>query len=235
MRPVVGLLAATEHSDGVPYAAARQRYIQALTGPAGCDVAVLASPIHDPAGYLRRFDALLLGGHQSDVHPSHYGGSPRAGQLFDPDRDESALRLVTAAVAVDLPLLGICRGLQELNVALGGSLRDLGDTHAEDLSLPRDEQYLPRHRVRCTPGGVLRGIAGEPDLLVNSLHHQGIDRLGAPLQVEGVADDGVIEAISLPRARFCLAVQWHPEWYATSDPVAKAIFRALGDAAGSSR
>ena len=233
MRPVVGLLAATEHSDGVAYCAVRRRYVRALTEVAGCDVAVLTGPIHDPAGYLRRFDALVLGGHQSDVHPDRYGGSPRAGQLYDPDRDETALRLVAAAIAADLPILGICRGMQELNVALGGTLRDLGDTHVEDLSLPRDEQYLPAHRVRCTPGGVLHRMTGEPELAVNSLHHQGIDRVGAPLRVEAVVDD-VVEAISLPDARFCLGVQWHPEWHAAGDPVAKAIFQALGDAAAGS-
>ncbi|WP_431999521.1 gamma-glutamyl-gamma-aminobutyrate hydrolase family protein [Streptomyces sioyaensis] len=235
-RPLVALACTTETWDGVPHAAVRSAYVKALEDVSGCAVALIAGP--GPAWHLDdlagRFDGLVLGGHESNVAPEHYGGPPGPGPR-DPDRDTLALRAVPPAIDAGLPLLGICRGLQELNVALGGSLRDLGPStiHREDLSLPRDEQYLPAHNLRLTEDGTLRRLlGGEVTVRVNSLHQQAIDRLAPHLRVEATAPDGVIEAVSAPGAdSFVLGVQWHPEWYAADDPTSRQIFHAFGTAA----
>jgi putative glutamine amidotransferase len=152
---------------------------------------------------------------------------------WDAGRDALALPAARLAVAAGLPLLGVCRGLQEMNVAFGGSLRDLGTAHREDLSLPRDEQYLPAHEVRTAEDGLLRRLlGGRQRAAVNSLHQQAVDRLAPGLRAEAVATDGVIEAASVTGARsFALGVQWHPEWYAAKDPVSRRIFEAFGAAA----
>jgi putative glutamine amidotransferase len=228
-RPLVALACASEDIDGVPYAAAREVYVRALEHVAGCAVVLAPGPGFLLAELLSRFDGLVLGGHQSDIDPDRYRGRPSAGPL-DPDRDELALRLIPAAMRAGLPLLGLCRGLQELNVALGGTLRDLGSSHREDKSLPRDKQYLPCHDVRLTRGGLLARLTGRGAIRTNSLHGQVIDHLAPGLMEEGRTDDGVIEAVAAPHG-FCLGVQWHPEWYATTDPVSGALFGAFGAAA----
>ncbi|ARZ65914.1 hypothetical protein SMD11_0248 [Streptomyces albireticuli] len=234
--PLVALACFTETLDGVPYAAVRQAYVRALEDVAGCAVALIQGPAPWLPTVLDRFDAVVLGGHESNVDPRHYGVPPAPGPRA-PERDTLALDLLPRAVDAGLPVLGICRGLQELNVAYGGTLRDLtgtalGEAHREDLTLPRDAQYLPRHPVTLTPGGLLHQLTGHPTVTVNSLHQQAIDRLAPRLHTEAVTDDGVIEAASVTGAdAFALAVQWHPEWYAASDPVSKSLFTAFGAAA----
>ena len=238
-RPLVGLLAATEELDGVPHHAVRDVYVRALTEVAG--VAVVVLPVGQPAP-LHRLDGLVLGGHQSNVRPERYGAAPVAGDLSDPPRDETALSAAVAAVRAGLPLFGICRGLQELNVAFGGTLRALGgDAHREDERLPRDEQYLPAHPVAVRVGGPLHALLGSAEVGVNTLHGQAVDRVGAGLLVEATAPDGVVEALSVasapdrPAPGFALAVQWHPEWHAATDPVSRALFAAFGDACRGAR
>ncbi len=228
-RPLVGLLATTELLDGVPHHAVRDVYVRALIDVAEVDVVVL--PV-GRAATLDRLDGLVLGGHQSHVRPQCYGAAPRAAELADPPRDLTALTGAVAAVRAGLPLLGICRGLQELNVAFGGTLRALGDdSHREDLRLPRDEQYLPVHPVAVRVGGPLHEVLGAIEVAVNTLHGQAVDRVAAGLVVEATAPDGVVEALSVADARsFALAVQWHPEWHVPTDPVSRAIFVAFGDA-----
>ncbi|WP_318306664.1 gamma-glutamyl-gamma-aminobutyrate hydrolase family protein [Amycolatopsis solani] len=229
-RPLVALAASAESVDGVPHTAVREVYVRALERVSGCAVAVVGGPAPGLVDVLDRFDGVVFGGHQIDVAPPRYGGWPRLAPV-DPDRDELALRVLPAALRAGLPVLGICRGLQELNVALGGTLRDLPDgSHREDVSQPRDRQYRPAHDVHLPEGGVLRQLLGYAKVPVNSLHHQAIDRVAPDLRVEAVADDGVIEAGSAGDG-FCLAVQWHPEWYAETDPVSTAIFHAFGVAA----
>lgn len=228
-RPLVALAAAAEQVGGVAHVAVREVYARALEQVSGCDVVVIGGPAPGLADVVDRFDGVVFGGHESNVLPRWYGGEPGHGPA-DRDRDELALGLIPAALRADVPVLGICRGLQELNVALGGTLRDVPG-HTEDLSLPRDEQYLPVHPVRLTEGGVLRGLLGAPGVEVNSLHHQAIGRLAPGLRVEAVAPDGVVEAASAEGAAFCLAVQWHPEWYAATDPVSVALFSGFGAAA----
>jgi putative glutamine amidotransferase len=228
-RPLVALASAGEDIDGVPYAAVREVYVRVLEQVAGCAVVLAPGPgllLTEP---LDRFDGLVLGGHQSDVDPVHSGGRPTP-RPRDADRDELALRLIPAALRAGLPVLGICRGLQELNVALGGTLCDLGPGHREDVALPRDEQYRPRHDVYLAPGGTLARLTGCAVIRTNSLHGQAIDRLAPALIAEGRSEDGVVEAAAA-RHGFCLGVQWHPEWYAMTDPVGGVIFGAFGAAA----
>jgi putative glutamine amidotransferase len=146
--------------------------------------------------------------------------------------------MIPAAIAAGLPVLGICRGFQEMNVAFGGSLwQKLQEVpghrdHREDKDAPLDEQYGPAHEVELVEGGQLRQLAGAARIRVNSLHSQGVQRLGAGLAVEAVADDGVIEAFRVAGApAFAIAVQWHPEWKAMNNPFSRVLFGAFGDAA----
>ena len=188
---------------------------------------------------LERCDGVLLTGSPSNVEPQHYAGPPsKPGTWHDPQRDATALPLIPRAVAAGLPLLAICRGFQELNVAYGGTLHQhLHELpgrllHKEDATQPLEVQYGPSHAVELTPGGQLARLAGRERIEVNSLHSQGIDRLGQGLTVEGRAPDGVVEAVSVTDARgFALAVQWHPEWQALENDFSKALFAAFGAAA----
>lgn len=187
---------------------------------------------------IARLDGLLMPGSPSNVEPSHYAGEPSLPEtLHDPARDAIALPLLRAAARADLPVLAICRGIQELNVALGGSLHqnlhllpDRLDHRAPNLDAV-DERYAHRaHGVALTPGGYFEQLASARELKVNSLHSQGIDRLASPLKIEAVAPDGQIEAVSLPKARFIIGVQWHPEFRFAEDPFSQKLFAAFGAA-----
>lgn len=234
--PLVALACTTENLDGVAHAAVRRVYVSALEEVAGCAVALLPGPTRHLETVLARFDGLVVGGHESNVAPERYG-APRARGRRDHDRDELALSALRVALAAGLPVLGICRGLQELNTAYGGTLRDLpdppdGSGHRENTALPRDQQYLARHELEISPHGLLHRITGSGTAWVNSLHGQAVDRLATGLRKEAHTADGVVEAVSVPgAAAFALAVQWHPEWYASTDPVSARLFAAFGAAA----
>lgn len=187
---------------------------------------------------LDRLDGLLLTGSPTNVHPSHYGAEPSHPEiLHDPERDATTLPLIREAVRRNLPILAICRGIQELNVALGGTLHQrvhevpgrLNHRSQKDSS---GGPYGPAHSVRLTEGGLLAALAGTTEIMVNSLHSQGIDRLGDKLRIEAVAPDSQIEAVSLPGARFTVGVQWHPEYKALENPFSRALFAALARACG---
>lgn len=188
---------------------------------------------------LARVDGILLTGSVSNVEPHHYQGPPSdPGTLHDAQRDATTLPLIPLAIHSAIPLLAVCRGFQEMNVAFGGTLwQKLHEVegytdHREDLSAPLDVQYAPAHEVELTPGGVLQRLAGSRTLTVNSLHSQGVQRLGQRLQVEARAHDGVIEAFSVIDApAFAVAVQWHPEWKFQDNPFSRALFAAFGAAA----
>jgi putative glutamine amidotransferase len=157
--------------------------------------------------------------------------------LHDPARDATTLPLIRRAVQAGVPVLGICRGFQEMNVAFGGTLHQrLHEVpgyldHRDDETQPLEVQYGPAHEVTLEPGGVLRTLTASERIRVNSLHSQGIERLGEGLAVEARAPDGVIEAFRVPAARrFALAVQWHPEWQVMSNPFSRALFATFGDA-----
>jgi putative glutamine amidotransferase len=156
---------------------------------------------------------------------------------LDEARDATALPLLRAAIKRGIPVLAICRGFQELNVALGGTLHPQVHEiagrldHREPREVPREQEYAPAHAVRIMPGGLLARLSGQEQALVNSLHHQGVDRLAPPLAVDAVAPDGQIEAVSMPNAPgFLLGVQWHPEWRWAEDPLSRAIFDGFGAA-----
>ena len=190
------------------------------------------------ADILKAVDGLLFTGAPSNVAPSHYDGTPRPGTEQDPSRDAITLPLLRAAIAAGKPVLAICRGFQELNVALGGSLHQHVHEipgrldHREPQSASsRDVEYAPAHTVQFAADGVLARLTGQAGAMVNSLHHQGIDRLAPGLKVEATAPDSQIEAVSMPAAPgFLLAVQWHPEWRWAEDPLSRALFAAFGDA-----
>ena len=170
---------------------------------------------------------VLLTGSPSNVHPSAFGEA-----VHDP-----SLPLITRALVRGVPLFGICRGTQEVNVALGGTLHQavqevdgLADHRASE-TLPVDLQYAPTHGVEVVGGGLLEAIVGRPGFEVNSLHGQGVKSLAAGLRVEAVAPDGLVEAFSMPGAAgFNLCVQWHPEWHAADNPVSMLLFQAFGAA-----
>jgi putative glutamine amidotransferase len=217
-----------------------EKYIAAIreaTGALPLLIPVLEPPIA-PAEILASVDGLLFTGSYSNVAPRLYGGpAPRLGVLQDEHRDATTLPLMRAAIEAGLPSFCICRGFQELNVMLGGSLHQhLGEVpgranHQEDKSAPLDVQYGPAHDVNVTRDGVLAALLKRDRITVNSLHEQGIDRLAPALAAEAVADDGTVEAVSLPGAKgFVLGVQWHPEWRWSENPVSRVLFRAFGDA-----
>jgi putative glutamine amidotransferase len=217
-----------------------EKYARAvLTGAEG--IPLLIPALAEELGLdelLTRLDGILFTGSPSNVEPRHYDGTPSApGTLHDPERDATTLPLIRKAVQAGVPVLGICRGFQEMNVVFGGTLHQkVHDVpgysdHRDDESQPLEVQYGPAHDVTLEPGGLLRAMADSDRIRVNSLHSQGVDRLGPGLAVEARAPDGLIEAFRVQRAAsFAVAVQWHPEWNAMSNPFSRALFAAFGAA-----
>jgi putative glutamine amidotransferase len=233
----VGIVCDRRVFDGMAVHQANDEYVAAVRDGAGAIPLLIPStgmPL-DPADLLAAVDGLLFTGAPSNVAPSQYGGTPRPGTELDEMRDATTLPLLRAAIQSGKPLLAICRGFQELNVALGGSLHQhLHEIpgrldHREPSNVPRDLEYRPAHPVVLAPDGLLAELSGMRDAMVNSLHHQGVDRLAPGLKTEAQAPDGQIEAVSMPGAKaFLLGVQWHPEWAFEEDPLSLAIFRAFG-------
>jgi putative glutamine amidotransferase len=189
------------------------------------------------ADVIAPLDGLLLTGSRSNVEPQHYEGAASvAGTLHDPERDALTLPLIRSAVAAGLPVLAICRGIQELNVALGGTLHQRVHELAGRLDHRAPEGDVARryahtaHRVALIPGGMLERLAGTRELVVNSLHSQGIDRLAPALAIEATAPDGQIEAVRHIDAAFVIGVQWHPEYRVMENPFSRALFVAFGAA-----
>jgi putative glutamine amidotransferase len=204
---------------------------------AGADLQSLERHI-DLDALLDRVDGVFLPGSVSNVAPGRYGGPNDPDLLQDPQRDALAVPLIERTMAAQVPLFAVCRGLQELNVTLGGTLHPrLHEVepfldHREDSAAVRDDQYLHAHAVTLRAGGLLERLLGCREIQVNSLHGQGIRALAPTLVAEGVAPDGVVEAVSCPsHPGFLLGVQWHPEWRYRSDAVSVALFRAFGEAA----
>jgi putative glutamine amidotransferase len=223
-----------------PFHMVGEKYILAAALGAGTTpllLPVLASPL-DIGAIIALADGILLTGSPSNVAPHHYGGTaPRATTLLDERRDATALALIRAALEAGVPMLAICRGFQELNVALGGTLHQHLEEvpgradHRSDSEAPVDVQYGPAHTVHVIAGSPLAAITGEDPFIVNSLHSQGIDRLAPGLAAAAHAEDGTIEAVSVTGAKkFALGVQWHPEWKYWESPVSRAILAAFGSA-----
>ncbi|MCR6628250.1 MAG: gamma-glutamyl-gamma-aminobutyrate hydrolase family protein [Pseudoxanthomonas sp.] len=237
--PRVGLPTDHKQIGAHPFLAVGEKYVRAVVDGAGC--LPLLVPTLDPVLPLRQLldglDGLLLTGAVSNIEPHHYSDeSSYEGNLLDPRRDATNLPLIPLAIEMGVPLLAICRGFQEVNVAFGGSLYQKVYEqpgfmdHRENKDDPLDVQYGPAHDVALVPGGLLATLVGDTQVTVNSLHGQGVRRLGEGLVVEAQAPDGLIEAFRHDGPAFMLAVQWHPEWKVTENPFYLAIFRAFGDA-----
>ncbi len=243
IHPLVGVSACTLDSDEFRNFKVGEKYVTSVSNGAGC-LPVLIPPLgdwYDCRMLLERLDGLFLTGSPSNVEPHHYEGTPsREGVLHDPARDETTLPLIRSALDMGVPLFAVCRGHQELNVALGGTLYQHleevpgKDDHRMERHLPPDDRYRARHPVTVQPGGTLERLAGGAvEVMVNSLHGQAIDRPADGLFVEAISHDGVIEAVSVKDAKgFALSVQWHPEHpVALEWPLSQAMYRAFGDAA----
>jgi putative glutamine amidotransferase len=217
------------------------KYVDAVVRGAGCVPLILPAlgEATDLESVMKACDGIMLTGSPSNVHPSHY-----AQDVLDPAlpqdalRDATTLPLIRAAIKRGIPLIAVCRGFQEMNVALGGSLYQAVQEvpgmmdHREKKGAALDEQYAPAHSITISTGGKLAAILeGAREIQVNSLHGQGIRELAKSLVVEATAPDGLVEAFTVSDAAgFTLGVQWHPEWQITSNPDSMKMFRAFGQA-----
>ena len=238
MRPVLGIIACNRIVGTEPAQAVMERYIRAAVTYA--DVAALIVPslpdLMTAAEVAPRLDGILLTGSPSNVATARYGDDGGEGP-FDEGRDEIALSMVDRMIDLKKPVFGICRGFQEINVALGGTLRR--DTSASDELLRHhapdgvsfDAMFDHRHPVELAKGGLLATAYAKPELDVNSVHYQGIGKLAEGLTIEARAPDGLVEAYSArPNGAPLLAVQWHPEWGTENDPDSQTYFHLLGKA-----
>lgn len=239
-RPVIGVPADRRILEPHPFHMVGEKYLTAIRdGAGGLPVIVPAfGATIDADEWLANLDGILLTGSLSNVEPHHYGGEPsREGTLHDRERDETTLPLARRAIDRGLPLLALCRGFQELNVVLGGTLHQRVHEvpgygmHKENPEDPLEKQYGPAHYVTLMQGGLLRKLAAAERVQVNSLHSQAVAKLAAGVTVEAVADDGLVEAFHVDSAdTFALAIQWHPEWRVTENQFSMSIFGAFGDA-----
>lgn len=239
-KPVIGIPADRRIVEPHPFHIVGEKYITAIHDGAGAlpfIMPVLGDDM-DLDEWLHRIDGLFLTGSPSNVEPHHYGGEPsRPGTMHDPERDQTTLPLIRMALDAGMPLFAVCRGYQELNVVLGGTLHQYVHeqpgyhSHNENPDDPLDVQYGPSHKVTLVEGGDLRKIAGRDVITVNSLHSQGVAKLADGVTVEAVSDDGLIEGFRVDDAKaFALAVQWHPEWKVTENEFSLKLFQAFGDA-----
>ncbi len=239
-QPLVAVSADVRQFDNYTWHAAPEQYLAAAIDVAGV-TPLLVPNFGERLDFDRLLDAVdgvMLTGSKSNVHPSLYGGdaSEKNGP-YDEARDATTLPLIRKAIERGVPLLAICRGIQELNVALGGTLhaevQEIAGRHDHraPVSEIQDERFAVRQSVAIRPGTCLATVFGAGDIMVNSLHRQAIDRPATVLDVEAVAEDGTVEAVSVRGARaFAVGVQWHPEYWAASEANSAKIFRAFGDA-----
>ncbi len=246
--PVVGIPCDVYQHGLHPHHGSGEKYINALAHGAGVRPVLLPAvaggrdmaPLDNICTVdemLGGLDGLFLTGNASNVNPAFYGETSAPNNLLDPQRDATTLPLIRGAIERDIPLFAVCRGFQELNVALGGTLYQKVHEvpgmldHREDTSLPREGQYDYAHKIQLVAGGLLHAMAGAEEVPVNSVHGQGVCRLADELVVEATAPDGLVEAA---RARdehlFVLGVQFHPEWLYHLDPFYSALFKAFGEA-----
>jgi putative glutamine amidotransferase len=237
-KPVVLVPACNRMLGEHPFHIAGKKYLDAVRLAGGLPLIVPSAEPGEIDVLLDMADGVLLTGSPSNVHPSHYGE-----EVFDPSlpqdtlRDSWTLPLIRRVVDRGIPLLAICRGTQETNVALGGSLHQAVHTveghedHRGAEGAPAAEVYGPAHDVLVSEGGLLAKIVGQPRFEVNSVHGQAVNRLADGLRVEARAPDGVVEAFSVAdSAGFALCVQWHPEWLAADNPVSMKLLGAFGEA-----
>jgi putative glutamine amidotransferase len=239
-KPIVAVPADIRAFDGATWHAVQHQYVRAALNAAGVMAFIVPAfeAGYDTDAVLDRVDGVLVSGSASNVHPSLYGAEARETDgPFDPARDATSLPLIRRALDRAIPLLAICRGIQELNVALGGSLAGeiqeqpgIWD-HRRPEGVDRDGMYAIRQSVFVREGSCIAGILGPGEIRVNSLHRQAIAKTAPRLQVEATAEDGTIEAVSVIDARaFAVGVQWHPEYWAETDKPSNQLFAAFGDA-----
>jgi putative glutamine amidotransferase len=237
-RPVLGIICCNRQVGTEPAQAVMERYVRAAMTYA--DVAALLIPSLPDLMAARevapRLDGILLTGTPSNIAAERYGEAAGDGP-FDPGRDELAFSMISEMIGQTKPVFGICRGFQEINVALGGTLRRDTATNAELLphhapdGTGFDAMFDHHHRVALADGGILSRVYQRPELEVNSVHFQGIGTLAPDLTIEAEAEDGLIEAYSASLSGApILAVQWHPEWHTQADPDSQTYFRLLGKA-----
>src|SRR5690242_17892684 len=240
MQPLVAVSTDVKLFENYTWHATPQQYLEAAISGAGVFPVLVPSlgARLDLDRLLDSVDGVMMTGSKSNVHPSIYGGDvSEANGPYDPARDATTLPLIRRAIERGVPLLAICRGIQELNVALGGTLgteiheREGSLDHRAPVSDHQDERFAIHQSISIKPGSCLAGVFGAGEIKVNSLHRQAIDRLGSKLEIEAVATDGTVEAVSVKGARaFAVGVQWHPEYWVNSDSNSAKIFKAFGDA-----
>ena len=239
-RPIIAIPADIRAFDGATWHAVQQQYVQAAVKAAGLTALIVPAleEDNDADAILDRVDGLLVSGSASNVHPSLYGTEARESDgPFDPARDATSLPLIRRAIDRAIPMLAICRGIQELNVALGGTLASeiqeqpgIWD-HRKPQNVDRDTMYSIRQSVFVKEGSCIARVVGPGEVRVNSLHRQAIADTAPRLQVEALAEDGTIEAVSVIGARaFAVGVHWHPEYWAETDSPSRKLFVAFGDA-----
>lgn len=238
-RPVIGIICCARRVGEETAQAVMERYLQAVAIHSDCAALLVParSDLMDAREVAGRIDGLLLTGSPSNVEPDRYGDGSRGEGPFDHNRDEMSLAMIAAMIGRARPVFGVCRGFQEINVSFGGTLaRDLGEPawhlpHHAPKDASFDEMFSHEHDVTLASGGVLARSLGRTQLRVNSVHYQGVDRLGQGLTVEARAPDGIIEAFSAaPDGAPVLGVQWHPEWHADRDSASIGFFALLGRA-----
>ncbi|WP_422371497.1 gamma-glutamyl-gamma-aminobutyrate hydrolase family protein [Hoeflea sp.] len=237
---IVAIPADIRAFDGYTWHAAPDQYIRAAVNGSGV-LPLVVPALEDDTDIdmvLDRVDGVLISGSRTNVHPSLYGETETESHgPFDPARDRLTMALIRRTIERGIPLLAICRGIQELNVALGGSLateiQELPGRmdHRKPQTENWDEAFAIRHSIKVKEGSCLAAILGNGEVQVNSLHRQAISSLAPRLAVEAVAEDGTIEAVSVIDAPgFAIGVQWHPEYWVGSDDVSDRIFGAFGQA-----
>lgn len=224
-------------NDPGGYSVLADRYAAAVTALGLQPVLFPMAEAEDVPCLLPLVDGVLLTGSPSNVEATHFGAAALPTDLLDPRRDKLTMRLVRAALERAVPLFGVCRGLQEMNVALGGSLHQALHEqpgmldHREPESADLAVQFAARHEVLLEPGSQFAQWAGGTRALVNSLHGQGIKRLGEGLVAEAHAPDGLVEGVRVMDApAFAYAVQWHPEWHHEEHPFYERTLRAFAQA-----
>lgn len=239
-QPLVAVSSDVRHFDNYVWHAAPRQYLEAALFGSGVLPLVVPSfgERIDLDGLLDRVDGVMITGSKSNVHPSLYGGDDSEDNgPYDADRDSTTLPLIRRAIDRGIPLLAICRGIQELNVALGGTLateiQDMSGRmdHRAPVSDAQDERFAIRQKVKVAAGTCMADVLGAGEFEVNSLHRQAIGSLAPGLAVEALAEDGTVEAVSVRAARaFAVGVQWHPEYWFRTDSVSAKIFEAFGRA-----
>ena len=243
VKPLIGIpVTLSEATDEAPARYTMGTKYVSSTAEGSGGVPLLIPALGDASDFnelLDRIDGLLLPGGRANVEPYHYDGPPFPDdEIIDPARDATVLPLIRACIDCGIPVFGICRGIQEMNVALGGSLHyrlhELPGKmdHRMLRNVTREERYAPRHPLALAPDGYLAGLIESCEATVNTLHGQGVDRPAGGLEIEALAPDGVIEAVRLPTAKsFTVGVQWHAEWALEETPLSQKLFAEFGDAA----